>query len=298
MQDYNFAIKSYPTVLGSDSCGIVTAVGPSVTKFQVGDRVFGFASVIYTSDPNSGAFQTYTILRDIATTKIPDSMSFAEGSVFPMAMATSAIALFACLGVPRPEGSVAPKKDAFLVWGASSSVGTAAVQLAKESGFKVFATASPAHHEYLKTIGVSEVFDYHDALIVDNIIAAAKSTGTPLKFGFDTVGEGNSAKKSADILLKSGGKGGKLCLVLPWPDKGNEPEGIELSETAAYRHGADQAELGQWFFNEYLEKTLMDGSIVSAPKVELVPGGIDGLQKALDRSKAGVSGRKLVVEVE
>lgn len=38
MQDYNFAIKSYPVVLGSDVCGVVTSAGSSVTKFKVGDR--------------------------------------------------------------------------------------------------------------------------------------------------------------------------------------------------------------------------------------------------------------------
>tara|TARA_R110002060_G_scaffold5198_2_gene8099 strand:- start:241 stop:405 length:165 start_codon:yes stop_codon:yes gene_type:complete len=51
--------------------------------------VTGFAGVIYLQDINHGAFQTFTVLKDIATSKIPDSMSFEEGSVFPMAIATS-----------------------------------------------------------------------------------------------------------------------------------------------------------------------------------------------------------------
>jgi NADPH:quinone reductase-like Zn-dependent oxidoreductase len=67
------------TVLGSDCCGVVVAVGDSVTKFKVRDRVTGFSGVIYNNDINHGAYQSYTVLRDIATTKIPDKMSFEEG---------------------------------------------------------------------------------------------------------------------------------------------------------------------------------------------------------------------------
>jgi NADPH:quinone reductase-like Zn-dependent oxidoreductase len=66
IQDYGFAINTFPTVLGSDCCGVVVAVGDSVTNFQVRDRVKGFAGVIYNQDINHGAFQGYTILRDIA----------------------------------------------------------------------------------------------------------------------------------------------------------------------------------------------------------------------------------------
>jgi len=84
IQEYDFLVEKYPTALGSDGCGVVTAVGLEVSKFQVGDHVTGYGSVIYSSDINHGSWQTYTILRDIAVTKIPKSMSFEEGSVFPM----------------------------------------------------------------------------------------------------------------------------------------------------------------------------------------------------------------------
>ncbi|KAE8452632.1 hypothetical protein EG329_013891 [Mollisiaceae sp. DMI_Dod_QoI] len=297
IQDWGFAIKTYPTVLGSDGCGVVTEVGSAVSKFKKGDRVTGFGAVIYKDDADHGSWQTYTILRDVATTKIPDFMSFEEGSVFPMAMATCAVAFFTCFGIPLPTSPVTPQKSGLLVWGASSSVGTSAIQLARNLGFKIFATASPAHHQYLKSLGVVEVFDYRDPSVVDKIVAAAKIVGTPISLAFDAITEGKTSKQAADILLSSGGNGSKLCLVLDWPGKEPKPEGIEISQTGAFRTGTDQEEMGKWFFNEYLEKALQDKSIVAAPKIEIVEGGIGAAQTALDMVKAGISGKKIVVKV-
>jgi Zinc-binding dehydrogenase len=185
-----------------------------------------------------------------------------------MAMATSLIALHVCLGIPRPTGSVPFQKTAILIWGASSSVGTSAVQIAKNLGFKVFATASPAHHQTLNSLGAFEVFDYQDSSVVDKIVAAAKYAGTPISLAFDTDTQGKSSKQAANVLAASGSSGGKLVLVLPWPEE-DQSEGIEISQTGAYRAFTDQEELGQWFFNDYLEKCLANGNIVSAPLVEL-----------------------------
>ena len=297
IQDYGFFINKFPTVLGSDFCGVVVAVGDSVTEFKVKDRVTGFSGVIYNNDINHGAYQSYSILRDIATTKILDKISFEEGSVFPMAMATSLIALHVCLGISKPTGSVTSQETGILIWGASSSVGMSSVQLARDFGFKVFATASPAHHQTLKSLGAFEVFDYHDSSIVDKIVAAAKSAGTPIDLGFDTVTDGKSYKEAAEVPTASSGKKGKLVLVLPWPED-DKPEGIEISQTGAYRAFTDQAELGKWFFNDYLEKCLANRSIVSAPQVEVVPRGIKATQSALDKLKASVSGKKVVITVE
>ena len=270
-----------------------------MTKFKIGDRVTGFAGVIYNNDINHGAWQTYTVLRDIATTQIPDNMRFEEGSVFPMAMATSVIALHVCLGIPRPTGPIIAQsqESGLLIWGASSSVGISALQLARNLGFKVFATASPTHYQTLKSLGAFEVFDYNDSSVVDKIVAAAKSAGAPISLGFDTITEGTTAKQAADVLAASGGKGGKLVLVLEWPE-GEKVDSIEVSQTGATRTGRDQVELGKWFFNEYLEKSLANGSIVSAPKIEVVAGGIKAAQGVFDKLKAGVSGKKLVVTVD
>ncbi|KAL5316884.1 hypothetical protein ACEPPN_015936 [Leptodophora sp. 'Broadleaf-Isolate-01'] len=298
MQDYNFAIKSYPVVLGSDVCGVVTSAGSSVTKFKVGDRVTGFSGVIYIQQNDHGAFQTFTILKDIATTKIPDSMSFEEGSVFPMAVATSGMAIFVDLGIPRPNMPISVPSSGLLVWGAASSVGTTTVQIAKNLGFKIFATASSVHHQYLKSLGAFEVFDYRDPSVVDKIVASAKASGTPISLAFDTITEGDTAQRSSEVVLSSGGNGGKLVLAGEWPGNITKPEGLEISQTMAFRHGADQSVIGEWLFNDYLQKALADGTIVPAPKIEVVPGGLDAAQTAFDKLKAGVSGRKLVIKID
>ncbi|KAL2061927.1 hypothetical protein VTL71DRAFT_7305 [Oculimacula yallundae] len=296
MQDWGFAIKSYPVVLGSDVCGVIAVKGSSVTKFEVGDR--GFAGVIYLQDNDHGAFQTFTILKSIATTKIPDSMSFEDGSVFPMAVATSGMALFVDLGIALPTSSDSAPMSGLLVWGAGSSVGTTAVQIAKKLGFKVFATASPAHHQYLKTLGAFEVFDYRDPAVVDKIVASARTAGIPINLGFDTITEGETAKRSSEILLSSGGKGGKLVLVNPWSEDAAKPEELQISQTMAFRHGADKSDIGEWLFNDFLREALADGTIVPAPKVEIVPGGLDAAQAVFEKLKAGVSGKKLVIKVD
>jgi NADPH:quinone reductase-like Zn-dependent oxidoreductase len=69
IQGYGFAINRFPTVIGSDCRGVIVAVGVSVAEFKVRGRATGFAGVIYSQDINHRAFQTYTILRDVATTK-------------------------------------------------------------------------------------------------------------------------------------------------------------------------------------------------------------------------------------
>ncbi|CZT03736.1 related to oxidoreductase [Rhynchosporium agropyri] len=304
MQDFDFLIKSYPVVLGSDVCGIVAATGSSVTKFKIGDRatsasVTGFAGVIYIQDNDHGAFQTFTTLKSIATTRIPDSMNFEDGAVFPMALATSGMALFVDLGIPLPTSPIIVPSSGLLIWGAGSSVGTTAIQIAKKLGFKVFATASPSHHQYLKSLGAFEVFDYRDPAVVDNIVASATAAGTPISLGFDTITEEDTAQKSSNVVLYSSTNGsGKLVLVNEWPKSIAKPDGLQISQTMAFRHGSDKADIGEWLFNDFLREALEDGTIVPAPRVELVPGGIDVAQTLFDRLKAGVSGKKLVIKVE
>ncbi|KAF3400952.1 Zinc-binding alcohol dehydrogenase domain-containing protein cipB [Talaromyces pinophilus] len=279
IRDFPSHLKQFPTVLGSDVCGIVSAVGSGVTKFKVGDRVAGFALVIANNKLEHGAWQTYTILEESATMRIPEWLSYEDGATFPMAFATAA-------------------QSGILVWGASSSTGSAGVQLAKELGFKVFATASPKNHEYLKCLGAYAVVDYRDPDVVSKLAQLAKEAGTPLRLGFDSISEGNSSLLSANTLLASGGQDSKLVLVGPWPTDDEKPAGVDISMTIAAFAFVHHVEMGSWMFNEYLPQAIEEKKIVPAPKVQVVDGGIGAAQEALNIVKAGVSATKIVVRVD
>ena len=166
MQQLGIILDKYPTILGSDISGVVDAVGSDVKLFQKGDRVTGFADVLLSKDPQNGAFQRYSVVKDCALARIPDSMSFEEGSILPMSVATSGVGIFLSMGISRPP---AKHQGGFLVWGASSSVGTAAVQIAASLGYTVYGICSPRHSAMVKKLGVHETFDYNSSSVVKGI---------------------------------------------------------------------------------------------------------------------------------
>ena len=85
--------------------------------------------------------------------------------------------------------------------------------------------------------------------------------------------------------------------VLFWSEGKEKPTGnVHVDLTVAMRHGTDQEQLGRWFFNEWLEKAMSEGTVVLAPQIEIVDGGVEVAQKVFDMLKKGVSGKKLVVQ--
>ena len=290
MQSSGDFIDSYPTVLGSDVAGTVEEVGSGVTSFKGGDRVAGLADILSSKNPDHGAFQQYSIIRDSALAKLPESVSFEEGSILPMAVATSGVGIFLNLDISRPP---AKQKGGFLVWGASSSVGTAVVQMADSLGYTVFAVCSPRHHDYLKKLGAHEVFDYNDASVVKNITQSLKASTQQAVIAYDTISEHGSSQQCAEVLEAFGG--GKLCLTRPWPESAKKPAGVETTHTFAARVVTDSKDFGKWLFGEWLAKSLANKTYVPSPAIEKVDGGIEGVQKALDIHRKGLSGKKLVL---
>lgn len=289
MRDYGALIEKYPVILGSDIAGTVEAIGSNVTNFKKGDRVTGFAHALLSKNSRNGAFQQYSILETSATAKIPDSMSFDEAAILPMAVSTAAVGIFLNLDIPRPP---AKQDGAFLVWGSSSSVGTAIVQIAKILGYTVFGVNSPKHNDYVKKLGATECFDYNDSDVVKNVSQALKASGRKVT-AYDAISEHGSAPQAAEILEAVGG--GKLCLTVPYPEDAKKPANVEIVNTYAARVAGDRKDFGHWLFNEWLEKSLADKTFVPSPAIQKVEGGLEAVQKAMDMHKAGLSSVKLVL---
>ncbi|HRQ66506.1 MAG TPA: NAD(P)-dependent alcohol dehydrogenase [Xanthomonadaceae bacterium] len=132
------------TLAGVDFSGVVEAIGVSVTKFQVGDRVFG---------ARSGAFAEYLVVRESrAVMSMPANTSFEDAAAMPIAAVTA-------LQAVRDAGRVGPGTRV-LVNGASGGVGTYAVQIAKSLGAEVTGVSSGRNIELVRSLGAEHTIDY------------------------------------------------------------------------------------------------------------------------------------------
>jgi len=139
-------------ILGHELAGEVEAVGAAVTEFEVGDRVFGALPYLALS---AGAHAEYMCVPErFPVARMPAGMSFEEaGAVGDGALLT--------LNVLRPAGRLEDRR--ILIYGASGSIGTAGVQLAKHFGAHVTAVCNTENVELVRSLGAEEVIDYlHD----------------------------------------------------------------------------------------------------------------------------------------
>jgi len=164
--------------LGFDFSGRIEAVGPGVTKFKVGDDVFGITG--------KGTNMEYrSIHEDGLFTQKPDNMSYVEATSVPFGAHTAHYFF---------EKADIKQGDTVLINGASGAVGTQAIQMAKQYGAHVTAVCSGQNHSIVKSLGADEVIDYNTEDIYKN---------KQYDIIFDTVGK-MSYRKSNSILKKSG----------------------------------------------------------------------------------------------
>jgi NADPH:quinone reductase-like Zn-dependent oxidoreductase len=130
-------------VLGRDVAGTVVAVGSAVTKFAVGDEVFGIAP---------GSFAEYAAAPERKLARKPVNLSFEQAAV----VAISALTAFQAL----TQVGHLERGQKVLITGASGGVGSYAVQLAKAFGAEVTGVCSGAKADLVRSLGADHVLDY------------------------------------------------------------------------------------------------------------------------------------------
>jgi NADPH2:quinone reductase len=152
-----------PYTPGNDGAGVIEQVGLEENKFKPGDRVYTAVSI-------SGTYAELALCKADQVYRLPANVSFAQGAAMGTPYATAYRGLF--------QRADAKPGETVLVHGASGGVGTAAVQLARARGLRVFGTAgSDEGLKLAREQGAHEVFDHRAPEHFEQIMKATDGRG-------------------------------------------------------------------------------------------------------------------------
>ena len=169
-------------ILGFELAGVVEAVGEKVTSFKQGDPVFASCGLRF------GGYAEYNCLPENELIALkPSNISFEEAAAMPIGGLT-ALRLLQQAGIKQG--------DQVLIYGASGSVGTFAVQIARAFGAEVTAVCGTSNVEMVARLGANQVIDYKKE----------DFTVTEQRFNIILDAVGKTSKSASRHLLKPGGK--------------------------------------------------------------------------------------------
>ncbi|WP_375699996.1 zinc-binding alcohol dehydrogenase family protein [Pseudophaeobacter sp. TrK17] len=151
-------VEDQARIIGYDASGVVEAIGSKVTLFKPGDVVY------YAGDiTRSGTNAEFHLVDERIVGRRPASLSHAEAAALPLTTITAYEAFFDRLGIDR-DG--ADGGQSILIIGAGGGVGSIGIQLAKQAGLKVIATASrPETSAWVQELGADHVVNHREDMV-------------------------------------------------------------------------------------------------------------------------------------
>ena len=197
-------LEPLPLILGSELSGVVEAIGADVSGFKSGDEVYGA-----TNEQFSGAYAEYALPWAKMMAQKPKTLNFVEAASAPIVTVTAWQMLFDYAQVTAGQ--------TVLIHGAAGNVGAYAVQLAKQTGLHVVATAASADLDYVRGLGAERVVDYKKERFEESL--------TGVDVVLDTVG-GDTQQRSLRV-LKPGGI--LVSVVSPVPETTQKRYGVRAA---------------------------------------------------------------------
>ena len=139
--------RLFPIILGHEFSGVIAAAGPGVTEFSEGDAVFGMNDWY-----SNGTHAEYCIANATGIATRPHAVDHIRAAVTPIAALTALQGLF--------DRAQLRAGERVLIHGAAGAVGVFAVQLARQRGAHVIATAATHNESFVRQLGADEFIDY------------------------------------------------------------------------------------------------------------------------------------------
>ncbi|KAI5301333.1 hypothetical protein KEM56_001815 [Ascosphaera pollenicola] len=197
------------------------------------------------------------------------------------------------LAPPSPT-SQSKEGQKMLIWGASSTTGMLAVQLALASGVAVVTVASKHNLAFVMDLGVTAVFDYNDPRNLEKIIVLLKQMPGEFVGAYDCIGDEKTIKSCAGVVLSLAK--GKVVTNSPiTPEKA--PMGVKVVSVDDTPFIVENEFVIQMIWEKYIPEGLQTKSIKTFPQPIVIGKGLENIAKGIERLREGVSAGKVVVEL-
>jgi NADPH:quinone reductase-like Zn-dependent oxidoreductase len=216
---------TFPYVIGMDCAGTVAALGPGVTRFSVGDEVFGMLR----ETPGTVAQLAVAIAASPMVERMPSGLDPIAAAAIPGAGLTALTLLRAARLRPG---------ETALVIGASGGIGMVLVPLAAATGATVVATANAADAEYVRGLGAAETIDHTSADTIDETL---RRHACGVDVLFNLVHDGDAIVRAARAVRS----GGRLVTARPVFDTSPFRDDVAVASVFLTAEPGDLDDLGR-----------------------------------------------------